>query len=32
MQEIDGKKLSKELQTGFRKRTVKAVKKGNTKT
>ena len=32
MKEIDGRKLSKELQTEFRKRAVKAVKKGNTKT
>ena len=27
MQEIDDRKLSKELQTEFRKRTVRAVKK-----
>ena len=32
MQEIDGRKLSKELQTEFRKRAIRAVKKGNTKT
>ena len=31
MQEIDGRKLSKELQTEFRKRAVRAVKKGNKK-
>ena len=32
MQEIDNRKLSKKLQTKFRKRTVRAIKKGNTKT
>ena len=32
MQEVDGRKLSKELQTEFRKRAIRAVKKGNTKT
>ena len=32
MQEINGKKLSKKLQTEFSKRAVRAVKKGNTKT
>ena len=32
MQEINSRKLSKELQTEFRKRIVRAVKKNNTKT
>ena len=31
MQKIDGRKLSKELQTEFRKHAIRAVKKGNTK-
>ena len=30
MQEIDGRKLSKELQTEFRKRAIRAVKKKKT--
>ena len=32
MQEINGKKLSKELQTESKKRAARKVKKGNTKT